>query len=192
MAEQWVARIVPVQRRNIEKVRDLRGDAGQNRLEVNRQLAEQVEEGRADLLQFFATRFVLGQGPGRELLDFGVRVIGHQHHLAQGGGEIAGFVQVAQIVGLGCEVLEQRAVMHGYCQMAVVQLLDEASAAAGDVDVFADQIAVDAIREVDEVEIEIVDAAAELGGEEIGRASGWGGGGQYGWSQVVAVNSKKK
>src|SRR3546814_9175682 len=57
--------------------------------------------------------------------------------------------------------------MHGYCQMAVVQLLDEASAAAGDVDVFADQIAVDAIREVDEVEIEIVDAAAELGGEVI-------------------------
>src|SRR3546814_1781513 len=81
--------------------------------------------------------------------------------------EIAGFVQVAQIVGLGCEVLEQRAVMHGYCQMAVVQLLDEAGAAAGDVDVFADQIAVDAIREVDEVEIEIVDAAAELGGEVI-------------------------
>src|SRR5690606_9330810 len=48
-------------------------------------------------------------------------------------------------------------------QHAIVALVDEAGAAAGDVDYLADQIGVDLLHEVLEVQVEVVDAATELG-----------------------------
>jgi hypothetical protein len=47
---------------------------------------------------------------------------------------------------------------------ARVALVDEAGATAGDVDHFADQVGVDLLHEVFEVQVEVVDAAAQLGG----------------------------
>ncbi len=51
--------------------------------------------------------------------------------------------------------------------MATEAAGDETGAAAGDIDQLADQVAVDPLQEVLEVEIEVVDAVAQFGGEVV-------------------------
>src|SRR5690606_3865209 len=50
---------------------------------------------------------------------------------------------------------------------AVETLVDEAGAAAGDVHQLADQVGIHPLREVVQVQVQVVDAAAELGSEVV-------------------------
>ncbi|MNC76771.1 hypothetical protein D3C75_1285710 [compost metagenome] len=69
------------------------------------------------------------------------------------------FVGLGDGRGGGLEGLPQFRLGVGVDHHPIVALVDEAGAAAGDVDHLADQVGIDLLHEVLEVEVEVVDAA---------------------------------
>ena len=143
------------------------GRLRQHRLEIDRELGEQVERGRADLLQLVLAAVFLGQLPGCALGDIGVGLVGQRHDLANRLGKAALLVVFGDLVGSGGEALEQLGLVQRIRQLAVEALGDEVRAAAGDVDVLAHQVRIDSGHEVVEVQVEILDLARQLGGEVV-------------------------
>ena len=143
------------------------GRLRQHRLEIDCELGEQIQRGRADLLQLVLAAVLLGQLPGCALGDIGVGLVGQRHDLAYGLGEAALFVVLGDLVGSGGKALEQLGRVQRIRQLAVETLGDEVRAAAGDVDVLAHQVRIDSGHEVVEVQVEILDLARQLGGEVV-------------------------
>ena len=85
------------------------------------------------------------------------------HDLAHGSGEVARFVGISDARRGGLKGCPEFRLGVGVDHHAAVALVDEAGATTGDVDHLADQVGVDLLHEVLEVQIEVVDATAELG-----------------------------
>ena len=116
----------------------------------------------------------LASSQGLCAVDVLVDPVGQQHHLAQRLAELAGLVQVAHRGGVRAQAVEQHAALDAHVgrQPAAEALAQEARGAAGDVDVLAHQVAVDAGDEVLGVEVQVLDPRVELGGDVVAQPLG--------------------
>ncbi len=132
------------------------------------------ETARADLVQGIAPGFVLRHFPWLVRVEILVDLVGIGHGQPGDGGEFALLVRFGDGVGQLCRACTLRLVFHvGGRQQAAVELAgDEACGAAGDVDVFADQVGIDAGEEIVRVEIDVLHARIELGGEVVAQPLG--------------------
>jgi hypothetical protein len=94
--------------------------------------------------------------------DVLVGLVGQRHQLADRRGRIVALVGLAHAIERRHETRVLRGIGQGIGEAAIETLLDEAGAAAGDVDELADQVGVHARREVRQVEVEVVHAAEDL------------------------------
>jgi len=115
-------------------------------------------------VQFNFPAFLLGQFPGLDAVDILIGGVGEQHDFAHGFAEFARFVKFGNPAGRFLNRLDRRQVGVGRRQLAVEPFGDEAGRAAGDVDILADQVGIDARREVFEVEVDVFHRRRQLGG----------------------------
>ncbi len=167
MAGERLGQVDPGHRFDAEEGLDLCGHARQHRLEVGHQHPEQVQADAAHVLHGLPHALLPGQRPGLLLVDVLVGAVGQGHDLAHGLAELALLVQPGDLLAGAHEGVVEVRFGAGLRQAAVEALADEAGAAAGDVDHLADQVGVHAQLEVIEVEVDVVDAGAQLGGEVI-------------------------
>src|SRR5471032_2288308 len=149
------------------------GHARQYRRQQDGQLAEQDQGGGADIVQLSRLVGILGQYPRFVFIDILVGDVGDFHDFAQGLAEFAVF-KVLGDAGLALDdhaidVMREgaadprlRAVRQGACQLAIETLGDKAGATAGDIHVFADQVAVYAGHEVVAVEVQVFHFRVQL------------------------------
>ena len=164
MAQQRLCQFGPVVHRRGQEGFGLRGGGRQHRLQGGDQHAEQVQALAAHGLQLRVGAFLLGDDPRLDVVDVAVGFVGQGHGQADRRGRVValvGFTDRRQAVD---EALVLRRIGQLRGQLAVEALADEAGAAAGQVDELADQVGVDAGDEVTQVQVEIVDATAGLGG----------------------------
>ena len=159
--------VLPAQRCDVEKVLRGLGQLRQHRFQIGHQHPEQVEPGAAHGLHLGLAAGFLDQHPGLVLVDVLVGAIGQSHDFADGMAVLALFEELADGFPGGGEFGVQFRFAAGGGQAAAETLVDEAGAAAGDVHHLAHQIGVDPLLEVLEVQIDVVDAGAELGGEVV-------------------------
>ena len=164
---QWSGYIGPLQRGDIQECFDFCRDGWQDGLEVDRQDAECFQQTGADLMELVAFFRVFRQDPGLVFIDVGVDFVCQMHDLAKCAVVFPFFVQVCDVNGCCAQGLQQRyrCVCPALCQLPAESFGDETCGAAGDVDVFADQVGIDARDEVISGEIDIFDTFGELGGE---------------------------
>ncbi len=164
----------PAQFRIAQEFGDARGHLRQHRLQHDGQLTEQDQRGRADVVQFGRFGLVLGQDPWLVFIDVLVDDVGDFHDFAQCAAILA------RLEAGGHRCLALGAVVHqrladpvaaqrrdAVGQLAVKALGDEAGAAAGDIHVLADQVAVDAGHEVVAVEVQVFHLRVELEGQVV-------------------------
>ena len=157
----------PAQRLDGQEAFNRGGQLRQHRFERERQQAEGFETDRAGFVQAYRIGRVFSLVPRLGAVDIGIDAVGQFHHLTQRAAIVAAFVQRGDLRQSGTQRVEQR-MIHGAVLHARVETLDqEAGCAAGDVDVFADQIAVDPSDKIIEIQIEIFHRAVELGGKVI-------------------------
>ena len=162
----------PGERFDREEVLDAGGRGGQHGLEVEREQAEAFEGDRGDAVQFGPGLGVLGELPRLFLIDELVDLVGELHYEARGAGELADFEEALDFLGAAADGFKQR-ILHGGIVDAALELLeDEARGAAGDVDVLADQVGVDALGEVGLREVDVLDAGVHLGGKVVAEPFG--------------------
>src|SRR5690625_5506728 len=94
-------------------------------------------------------------------------VVCRHKNITKGTTDVACLIGVVHSVAKLYRLLPQFRLDQSVGQLAVKILGDEAGAAAGDVDQFAHQVAVDALHEVVEVEVEILHTRTELGSEVV-------------------------
>lgn len=151
----------------------LGGGGRQDRLERGDQHAEQVQALGADGLQLRVGALLLGDHPRLLVVDVAVGFVGQGHGQAHGGGRVVALVRLADGGEGGDEAVVLGGIGQAVGQAAVEALADEAGAAAGQVDELAHQVGVDACGEVAQVQIEVFDAAAGLGGEVVAQGFGF-------------------
>ena len=162
----------PAGHRRGEEGGGLRAGARQDRRQRGGQHAEQVQALRAHGLQFgiravAAVIQFLGDDPRLAVVDVPVGLVGQRHRLADRGGGIVALVGVAYALQRGDEARVLAGIRQRIGQPAAEALVDEAGAAAGQVDELADQVAVHPRGEIGEVQVEVVDAARGLRREVI-------------------------
>ncbi len=161
---------------------------GQYRRKRDGDVAEHVESGAEHDMQVVLAVFLLGQFPGCRVGDVFVGDVGGLHDAGDGLGVFAALIERDGLDqhGFGRAHREQglllnRGGVHRKpggrrpegARYAIVEVgCQELRAAAGDVDELADQIRVHALHEVLEVEIEVVDAGAGLGGVVVAQSFG--------------------
>ena len=150
---------------------DLRGQRRQHRLQVDRQQAEGLDAGRCTpRAARAACSASLASSHGLLLVDVGVDAVGQRHDLAQRLAVLAARRTAARTGSAAARsAVEQRGRLRAQSarELAVEALGQEAGGAAGDVDVLADQVGVDARDEVLGVEVDVLDAAVQLGGDVV-------------------------
>ncbi len=164
----------PGQRRHAQEGFDARGQRRQHRLEVDRQQAEGLDADRADVVQHGLGAGLAGQLPGLLLVDVGVDAVGQRHDLAHRLGVLALLVELLDAGAVAAQRIEQRAALDADVgrELAAEAPGQEAGSAAGDVDVLADQVGVDARDEVLGGEVDVLDAGVELGREVVAQPVG--------------------
>mmetsp|Transcript_31905 Transcript_31905/g.74920 ORF Transcript_31905/g.74920 Transcript_31905/m.74920 type:complete len:389 (-) Transcript_31905:1741-2907(-) len=174
VAAERAGAVAPLQRLDLQEGFDLLGQRRQHRLQVDRQQPEGLDADAADIVQGRVHAVLLGQFPGLVLVDELVDLVGQRHDLAQGLAELAGFVELGDGAALRAQCIQQRAAFHAEvgAQAAVEALGQEAGGARGDVDELADQVAVDAGDEVLGVEVDVLDAVVQLGGDVVAQPFG--------------------
>ena len=112
---------------------------------------------------------VLGQIPGFILVHIRVDLVGQQHDLARGLAELAGLIHLGNRITRTTYVGQQGGTGGAKVasQLAIKPLGQKASRTAGDVDVFANQIAIHPGHEVIRIEVNILIACRQLGGQVI-------------------------
>src|SRR5690606_13054971 len=118
----------------------------------------------ADRLYFLLLAVLLVQRPGGLVGDPGVGLVGQGHDFAHGAGEVALLVGLGNGRGGADEGVGQFRRRVGRDHHATVALVNEACAAAGDIDHLADQVGVDLLHEVFQVQVQVFHAPAQLGG----------------------------
>ena len=154
----------PGQRGDVEELLALRRDAGQDGLEQHGEQAEQVERIAARRMQFALPPFLLGKFPGLDAVDVLVGGVGEQHDLAHRLGEFARLVVLGDSRRGGADGADRRQLGGGRRQLPGEAFGDEAGGAAGDIDVLADQVGIDAGDEILEVEVDVLHTCRQLGG----------------------------
>ncbi len=87
------------------------GESGEDRGEVDGELAEQVERDGADVLKFFCIFGIFAQFPGGIGLDVGIGAVGDLDDEPHGVCEVAGLVGGGDLVACGGGGLEEPAVV---------------------------------------------------------------------------------
>jgi len=156
--------VVPSQWRDVEECLGISGEQRQHGFQEDHQLAEQVDALGANGLDLVLLAFLLGQRPRCLVSDPGVGAVSQRHDFTHGTAEIAALIGFGDRRGGGEEGLGQfwRSIASDH--HAGIALVDEAGATAGNVDHFANQVGVDLLHEILEVQVEVIDAPAELGG----------------------------
>ena len=153
---------------DIQESFDLRGECGQHGLEVDGQQAEGFDAGAAHVLQARVGTFLFGQFPGFVGVHVRIDAVGQQHGLAQGFGVVAAVEQGCNALFLGADGAQQFCAIGRYgAQFACKPFGNKTRRAAGDVDVFADQVAVHPRHEVVGVEVDVFVLAIEFGGQVV-------------------------
>src|SRR5690606_35444728 len=136
------------------------------------QRLEAGQRARADVLQARAgvgVGFVdaLGQHPRLGRIKRLVDDIGLCHDAADRAAVFALFEVGADLGRFGGQGFLQGRGVADVGQPAVEEFGDEVGGAAGDVDVLADQVTVDALDEVVRIEVEVFDVRIQLGGDVV-------------------------
>lgn len=114
------------------------------------------------LLFGFGLGQTLGQHPGLGRVERLVDAIGLGHDAANGFAIFPRFKISLDLGGAGLQFGLQGVGVPDIGQCAIKIASDKSSGAAGDIDIFADQIAIDAGDEVIGIEIQILDVRVEL------------------------------
>ena len=157
-------------RGSLRRCATTRGSTG---LSVGGEHAEQVQALRAHRLQLRIARLPAWRAP----TACARRCTGSLHRPAPWSWRSAARARCASYAAAIVrqrvdEARVHRGVGQRVGELAVEALVDEARAAAGEVDELADQVGVHARDEVVEVQVEVVDAAAGLGGEVVAQRFG--------------------
>ena len=124
-------------------------------------------------MQALLCAFLFGQLPGLVLINVCVYAVGQRHDFAHHFAEFALGIQRGdggqRIAQLGKQL---RAVCRQGAQLAIKALVDEACRARSDVDVFADQVGIDAQHEVFGVEVDVFVFGRKLGGQVVAQPFG--------------------
>ena len=167
MAQQRSVQVGPGGHRRVEEGFHPGGDARQHRPQRRGQHPEQVQALAADRLQLGVGAFLLGDHPRLVVVDVAVGLVGQRHRQAQHGRRLVALVGGAD----RAQALDEARVHGGVGQRvrepAVEALVDEARAAAGEVDELAHQVRVHPGHEVRQVQVQVVDAARGLGREVV-------------------------
>ena len=161
----------PVQLRHVQELGSLCGHVRQHGREIGRQDFEGVDEFAAHFVQARFHALLLGQFPRFVGIHIFVHDVRQGHDFAQGFGVFAVFVIGSDAVGFFGQPCNQRAARNGV-QAACKFFVDEAAGTAGDVDVFAHQIAVYAGDKILQIQIDVFNFAVELGGDVIAHPFG--------------------
>ena len=159
--------ILPLQRGDAQELLHGGRQGRQHRLEIEGQVAEKGERGRADRVQRNGLRPVLRELPRLALVDVLIGEVGELHDLAQRLAELARFVVLPDPVRGRRERGFELGAEFRCGELAVEPLADEARAAAGDVHVFADEVRVHPRDEVVGVEVDVLDRRVQLGGDVV-------------------------
>ncbi len=158
--DQRRAAFIPVPYRLAQQISGLRCQAGQDRRQVNGQLAEEVQGDRADVLQLSGAVRVLGQLPRLSSLDVRICPVCQLHHQPHGAVVVALFIRLGNFFPFPGGVLEEAFVVRiGGGQSAAGHKL---CGTAGQVDHFAHQVGVDLGHQFVQVQIQIIDARRQL------------------------------
>jgi hypothetical protein len=149
-----------------ELARDAFGGGRQHRREVDRQRAEAAHHVAAHRVQQPAACGILGQLPRLVAVEVLVRVVGDAHHLTQCLAVLALVEELPDLLARGeCHRMRARRRAGRILRRGepTVELPhEEARRAAGDVDVLADEVAVDPLLEVVRIEVDVLDVGVEL------------------------------
>jgi hypothetical protein len=115
---------------------------------------------------------MLGERPGLVVVDVLVGLVSERHDLAYRLAEFPRLEVAGDVLAHLDELRVEFRLGAVRCEHAVEALVDEPGAAAGDIDHLADQVAVDAQDEIGQVEIQVIDAAAQPGREIIAQVFG--------------------
>ena len=162
-----------LQRRDVQKSFHVGHQGGQHRFQGQAQQAKGFHAGAAHILQAGVLPFLLGQFPGLVGVHVLVHAVGQGHGVAQGFGVVAVLVQRFNGGQTGVQLREQGFTIGAdSAQLAAKALGNEARCARRDVDVLAHQVRVDPRHEVVGVEVDVLVAAVELGGQVIAQPLG--------------------
>ena len=140
------------------------GQLRQDGFEQQGKQAESFNAGGADLVQALFLPGLLGQFPRFVLVHIGIDLVSQCHDVAHGAGVVAALIQRGDAgSGLLHFGHECRALRVGRAQFAFKAFTDKACSAAGNVDVFTYQVAIDTCHEVFGVEVNIFVLAIEFG-----------------------------
>ena len=167
LCAQAVSHVGPCQRRDTKEGLDLGRDRRQHRLEVEGENAEALQRHGADPVQVGVAAVKFGQLPGLLGVDEHVHRVGEFHDAAHRLAALTRLVERGDLVSCVAQLRHQWIRQGCAIDTPVEALGKEAGAAAGDVDVLADQVAVDAGDEVLQLEIDVLKAGVELGGEVV-------------------------
>ena len=156
--------VIPGQRRDVKERFRVGGQQRQHWLEEDHQLTEQVDARGADRLDLRLLAFLLVQRPRCLVGDPGVGAVCQAHDFTHGACKVARLVGIGDAWRSGQERVGQfRRGIFGH-QQAGVTLVDKPGATAGDVNDFTHQVRVDLLYEVFQVQVQVIDATAQLGG----------------------------
>ena len=156
MTEQRLLDSIPAQFA-VEERFGAGGQLRQNRLQPGHQHAEHIQAHGADGLQIGVAAFLFGDHPRRLLVNVAVCHVGQRHDFADGFPELAA---VPRIANACCRIGE------GFIQLRIGQLggqhtvetlVDETGVTRGKVNHLVDDIGVDALHEVFQVQVDIID-----------------------------------
>ena len=166
-AEQRFLDVAPVRdpraKEGLRALRDLRQDG----LQVGHQHAEQVDALRADGLDLRGAGRVLGGEPGFPAVDVEVGLVRERHDLPDGRGVLERLPGLHDASAGVRELAVERRIRQRGGELPAVPAVDEARAAARDVDELADELGVDTRRELLEVHVDVLEPRPELGREEV-------------------------
>ena len=152
---------------------DVARQCGQHGFEQSGQYAEGFDAGGTHVLQARFHARLLGQLPRFVGIHVLVDAVGQRHRFADGFAVFAFGVEFGNGGHGGLQVVEQRvAIGRDGAQPTAKAFGDEARCARGDVDVLAHQIGVNAGSKIVRVEVHVLDAAVEFGGQVVAQPLG--------------------
>ena len=165
--DQWFRRILPGHRRHVEeRLRPLR-EGRQNRLQIERDNAKQVDAHGADSLHLPGAVRFLDETPRCVAIDVAIRQVGQRGDLTHGAADGPGVVQAGQPLPRADNFLPQGRIVERRRQHRIEVPVQEPRAPGCDIDDLADQIRVYTLHEVVEIDIHVVCIRRQLGREVV-------------------------
>ena len=171
MAQQRLRDCIPAQLGVQERFHTF-AQRWQNRLQVRHQHAEQVDAHRADRLQVGIAAFLFRDNPRRLFINIAVSHVRQRHNFTDRFTEFAAFPRFADDRCCVGEGFVQRGIGQFSSQYAIETLVDKARVTGSQVDDFVDDIRVDALHEVFQIQVDVIDAGRELRRVVIAQAVG--------------------